>query len=319
MYSTAVDLLNQQGEQEKEAELLLSCAVTTLQDLVEPRSPRAEMTKKRRRLMMEPLAEGRPPEVLDLLAESQVLLGRLVEWMDPQRASTSYKSALRVSPENSEANLQLGRFEMTLACTTSELEEAGCKLKNAVRFAQAKGEKGTCEEAKKLLARLLYQANGRDREADRCLQSLGFSHVLCANHLAQLTPVSPTDEGQTEKNARLNPDFGMSASAPVHVFDNILCPSMLLLMQSALAPDAAFWGEHAYNSPRTGFFSYQHSLPPFEQAALAQSSRRVQESNPRPGENGVHSHADLDTVLQHVWRGAASGEGEGQVELQLRF
>ena len=35
-------------------------------------------------------------------------------------------------------------------------------------------------------------------------------------------------------------------------FDNALPPPYLQHLQSALAPNAPFWEEHAYNSPTTG-------------------------------------------------------------------
>ncbi|KAG5178768.1 hypothetical protein JKP88DRAFT_201455 [Tribonema minus] len=46
----------------------------------------------------------------------------------------------------------------------------------------------------------------------------------------------------------------------VRILDGALPPDMFAMMQSAFAPSAPFWREHAYHDPATGYFSYVHAL-----------------------------------------------------------
>jgi hypothetical protein len=98
---------------------------------------------------------------------------------------------------------------------------------------------------------------------------------------------SPTKkkQGQTFQGSKLA--AFQEAKKAVNAFDDVLPADMLQLMRGALAADASFWAENNYNSPRVGFFSFQHPLPAFP---------------PKAGDvkNG------LDAMLQHIWQVAAT-------------
>lgn len=142
----------------------------------------------------------------------------------------------------------------------------------------------TGPQARRLLARLLVQQPGRRLEAHALLAAMGYTHVL-AHHLtscdflAQERPAAAAAAaGETSSaaaaplaatrrarpSARTKVEAAAAGLAPcAFAFDDVLPPEMLAHLQGALGPGAPFWREHAYDSPGTGFFSYQHALPPW--------------------------------------------------------
>jgi hypothetical protein len=91
---------------------------------------------------------------------------------------------------------------------------------------------------------------------------------------------------------------GRHPDDPVICVDNVLPPRMLQHMQSALGPDAPFWREHAYDSPQTGFFSYQHALPDFASTSSTLSASPSPSSSSSPA-------GSLHDVILHIWHQAA--------------
>eukprot|EP00935_MAST-01C_sp_MAST-1C-sp1_P000847 g847.t1 len=299
MYSTAVDALNSTEEQEEEAEFLLSCAVKTLREIGSPPAVKSVGTQrgtKRRRA-----DGGLSPQGKLLLSESLVLLGRLVEWKSPAQARESYRAALSVSPESAEAHLQLGRLAWKTASSQEELDAVEKSLRTSIDLVGDDEESDdTAFEAQRLLVRLFCQSTGKHEEAHELLADMGYSHVLSSKLTA--TTFSPTPPELSSTTSSLSASkLAAIHDAPhaVNVFDRALTPTLLNLMQQALKPDAQFWKENKYDSPRTGFFSFQHSLPPFSSASAGGGS------SSSGGGGGGGGQLGLDTVLQHIWRVAA--------------
>jgi hypothetical protein len=132
---------------------------------------------------------------------------------------------------------------------------------------QMHGDEEVCLDAGELLARLLCQAGGgRAAEARGLLGELGYRYTLslalCAGHVAEAGAAAAGDDSRLAAAREL-----ASQSSPVHAFDEVLPPHMLEHMRGALGRSAPYWSENGYNSPRTGFFSFQHELPPFPSSA----------------------------------------------------
>jgi hypothetical protein len=313
MYSTAVDALNAGEEKEDEAELLLTCCIETIHELAangrdlthktEGRQDRKHTRIKRMRTEKnaEPskqlLLRQLSPEAKNLMAESLVLIGRIVEWSDPNRALVSYQDALESAPQNAEAHLQLGRLEWKSVRSQKDLDVVESRLRTAIELTAEDEESDTCAEAMHLLIRLLCQNEGRQEEAHELLADMGYQYVLSR----ALTSTVFESHGSASSSAAGGAKSSESklaaireAPSAVNVIDNSLTPELLELMQEALAPSASFWQENSYDSPRTGFFSFQHSLPPFSQVVDKEA-----------GGAGDNQDLNLDSVLQHVWRVAA--------------
>jgi len=94
---------------------------------------------------------------------------------------------------------------------------------------------------------LLYCQDGREAEAAQTLTFLGYEYRL----------------GQRVLRYDLEHAAATSERIPrgvMHAYDGCLSPAMLASLRRAFAKNAAFWREHDYANPKTGFFSYVHEL-----------------------------------------------------------
>ena len=176
-----------------------------------------------------------------VLSECKVLYGRLIEWKDPETALESYKESLALH-ESYEACLHLARLNWKLQ--TADMKVIEALLRRAV-ISLPEGEEE--EEAEIILARLLFQDSRRKYEAMELLNKLEFDFSVC-HRIACLDLQSFPPVGDE------------SPDCPVHIWDSIFESDMLQFMQSLFASDALFWSEHKYNSPGTGYFSYEMPL-----------------------------------------------------------
>jgi hypothetical protein len=269
IYSAALTKLNEAETRvgaEDEAEALLSRAISLL--------PQGKRNTEQNQMMY----------VL------QELLGRVVESKDQSRALECYRRAIEAVPDQASANLHLARLQWKCASEAEHMVNAEMKLRQAIVFSARDGDDEMTRDAQELLARLLLQA-GKQAECADILKSLGYTHTFAAA-LANGTSTSNAVLTAAAAAAAAATTAAASGSLPLAVIDCALGPAMLNLMRKALAHDSIFWRENNYQSPRTGYFSFQHKLPPFS----AVSNSGVSSSSG----NG------LELMLHHVWRCAAS-------------
>lgn len=222
-----------------------------------------------------------------LLARSCVLLGQLIEWKDSAAALENYKTAVAIDPSNPEAYVQLGRCIWKQATSNDELMEVENYLRDAIALCeevecdqdQEEGPDPTFSEANNLLARLLSQLPGREAETRTFLASIGYKYTL-SNWLTS-SAVTPSMEDKRITSKRLQ-------NSNVCAFDSILPHDMLHYMQRTFATDSPFWPEHAYDSPTSGFFSYQ--LPLVEPHVREKSQL-----------------TSFESVVHHIWDTAKQG------------
>jgi hypothetical protein len=262
-------------------------------------------------------------ECRELSAASRLLRGMLVEWSSAEAAAQCYQEAAALAPAWPEPPLQLGRLLWKRASSATDLARVegllrsscglataaiqaagyerkaskgpvrkGAKSANAKaatdggEAARAAGPSGAEEaraslaEAQRLLARLCSQSPGRRADAHGLLRALGFTHTLAH-------AVTSTNWGALEAAAHVELPVELGDGEPaVSVFDDALRADMLAHMRAVLGPDAPFWHEHRYDSPDTGFFSYQvRVLVP-----APRSEGHVRSTGCRPGIPAVPSH-----------------------------
>ena len=220
-------------------------------------------------------------EAKALLSELQLLLGRVVESKDPVRGLAAYQAAWAIESDRAETNLHLGRLLWKCAASKSSMATAEARIRDAAQLAENDGDEEGWRDAQELLGRLLLQ-DGRDTEAHAVLRPLGYTHAFASSLASLKTTAGPLSGTKLLAS--------QCASEAVNAVDSALTPAMLAQMRRALAYDASYWAENNYNSPRTGFFSFQHKLPSFKQAL---------------GRQGQPTSHDLDAVLQHIWVVAA--------------
>jgi len=271
LYEKACGLL-QLADAEHGAEV---AAEEALEEAIKELQP--SKSKKRKR----PKKQSSEDDATGLEAELHMMLGRITEWKDPARGLAAYTRAQELEPFRAEANLHLGRLLWKCAASEEAMVTAETKIRQAAALAESEEDEEGLRDAQELLGRLLLQ-DGRSAEAHGILQELGFTHTF-ATSLASLQP-TPTPLCGAKLLA------SQSASKAVNAFDEALPPAMLRQMRRALAHNANYWRENHYNSPRTGFFSFQHKLPAFAQATAKQGKPR---------------ELNIDAVLQHIWVVAA--------------
>ena len=221
----------------------------------------------------------------ELQVELNLKLGNLVEWQDQPVALRAYAAAQRAMPNHPEANLKLAGLRWKTSVTEADMAAVEQHLRAAIKFSRS-GE-NTHEEAIKLLARLLSSSMARAEEAHEVVRGLGFTHTFARyllrdpSTLQSQARVTDSDSSSKQEAAKLAGKFSVNA------FDTALPPRMLAGMREGFALDAPFWRENDYDSPDTGFISFQHQLPAFP---------------PQPGDAAT----GLDAMLQHVWQVAAA-------------
>ena len=269
LYEKAMEALNQADTKvgaELEAEKLLSRAIKTLTG--------AESAGQKRKR-----GNG---EMDELLTQMHFILGRIVEAKDPPAALQSYSAAHTASPDSAEVNLHLARLRWKCASEQQHMVTVEARLRDAVRLSQMQGDHETEQDAQELLARLFCQQE-KPNEAQQILATLGYTHSFASS----LSSVSSVPRALASKATMSGSKLAAAqqAAGSVNAFDDVLPAAMLASMKTALGSSAPYWPENAYNSPRTGFFSFQHKLPAFPPTSAASCG--------------------LDRMLQHVWVVAA--------------
>mmetsp|Transcript_32864 Transcript_32864/g.73841 ORF Transcript_32864/g.73841 Transcript_32864/m.73841 type:complete len:433 (-) Transcript_32864:810-2108(-) len=95
---------------------------------------------------------------------------------------------------------------------------------------------------------LLLCLEGRSEEAKRLLQREGYEYRLSSEvFLGDLVCKNE------DSNAKLRESL-------LCVLDDALPEDMLRHLQECFSPSSAFWREHDYLSPKTGYFSYLHEI-----------------------------------------------------------
>lgn len=161
------------------------------------------------------------------------------------------------------------------ATTMNEVLFAETLLKKALSSIAQKNssaqEETSCltRSIKQDLSFILCQL-GRDEEARDLLSSLGFLYRLSREVLFYHRQKNSEDHKTHSHVITSAPSISSFASAPAPassisksdeccaIVDQALPANMLLAMQRAFARDSCFWTEHNY--PRSGYFSYLHSL-----------------------------------------------------------
>jgi tetratricopeptide (TPR) repeat protein len=241
-----------------------------------------------------------------LLARACILLGQLLEWKDNAAALANYKRASEVDPSNPEAFVQLGRCLWKEATSKAELKiveehlRAAISLCHDMRGAEEEAEDGdatddgedidietdpTVSEANNLLARLLSQSPGRHAETKLFLADIGYKYTL-SNWMTTTTSMGQQQSSSSSKATRKSSKRLQNAN--VCAFDNTLSPGMLQYMQNTFTTNSPFWSEHGYDSPTSGFFSYQ--LPLFDSKARDESRMN-----------------SFETIIHSIWDTAKQG------------
>lgn len=200
-------------------------------------------------------------------ARASILLGQLIEWQEPDAAMKNYRDAIKADASNPEAYVQLARSIWKQATSVSELEEVEEILREAIILCDQANKPPdddeesiadpTLTEANNLLARLLSQSPGRESETREFLASIGYKYTL-SNWLTSFSAV-PSDDVTLCSGRATSQRLRISN---VCAFDDALAPDVLQYMQRTFASDSPFWPEHGYDSPTSGFFSYQLPLVP---------------------------------------------------------
>ena len=198
----------------------------------------------------------------NMLTKAQVFLGQLIEWKDSSRAQALYRNAIEIDGSFAEAHTQLGRSIWQLATqeTPEDLFEAERLFRAAISTADASSDGGEEEEgvqeARRLLIRLLWQNSNSDQvkrlnEAKDLARSMGYTHIL---------PHAVFENTSSGATAVAKASSLRIMLQRVSVYDNAFPPCMLSFLERSFSPSSPFWRCHGYNSPTTGFFSYQHQL-----------------------------------------------------------
>ena len=214
-----------------------------------------------------------------LLAEVQLLRGRLVEVSDPARALEAYAAAHALGG-GADAAVQVARRSWMSARSPEDFITSERLLRRAVD--ETKAESGVEEQhdAVALLARFLLERSGdaaKHAEARTHLQSLGYARTLTAGAL---------DGSLAAAVAKAPSSLSPAPGTPCY-WDSALPPPYYNFLRTALRPGARYYVENDYGGPSTGFFSFLHRLPDFD------------------GDAGAAPSA-IDGVLHAIWRAVAS-------------
>lgn len=222
--------------------------------------------KKSKLQLVDPLA------IKCLLSRCMVMQGQLCEWRCPGAAQVKYRDAIALDADNAEARTQLGRslWQLATAQCPADLAETEQLFRIAISLGPASMHNDdAAHEAKMLLIRLLWQNSlcsdsSRLQEARALAASIGYTHIL--PHAIFDRSFAPASVSLTSSRLRMK---------KVCVYDDAMPTCMLRYLQTALGTKAAFWPCHGYNSPTTGFFSYQHFLKSYTSATYSSSMSRI--------------------------------------------
>jgi hypothetical protein len=104
------------------------------------------------------------------------------------------------------------------------------------------------QQAGEKLALILLQSDGRSREADAILQTLGYTCRLAESVLNY----------QTTRSLEPVVQDGIASDIPCRIYDNFVSePELQMLKSVFLDPKASYWTEHNYTvEPPSPYFSY---------------------------------------------------------------
>jgi hypothetical protein len=285
LYNIACDLVAENCGDIAEIEEKLTSAIALSAPLLHPIASRGV-----KGTAVRPCGDVDQDAVVYLLSNAKILLGKLVEWNEPSRAQVLYKEAIQADRECVEAYTQLARstWQLATALHPQDLSEVEKLLRQAISIATAKRTKPdanneeTDDEAKRLLIRLLWQNSHRDdttrlEEARRIAAAMGYTHILPHAVFDSVTPALRPGRG--------SPRILMQS---VCLYDNALPSCMLNYLLHSFGTASPFWPCHGYDSPTTGFFSYQNDLS-------ATRSNRV------TGLNDLGLKSQMCNIVHHIW------------------
>ncbi|EKX53733.1 hypothetical protein GUITHDRAFT_150274, partial [Guillardia theta CCMP2712] len=174
---------------------------------------------------------------------------------EDEEALPMLEQAVGASEHSVEARVALSQAIWNEADGESSLARVEELLKQAISV--AKKNTSSTESAflplatNKLLLLLCLQ--GRDKEAQELLQGEGYEYRLSPEVFRGKLICQGGDQEQ-DCNAQLLRDSLLC------VLDEALPADMLRHLQECFSPASAFWREHSYLSPQTGYFSYLHDI-----------------------------------------------------------
>lgn len=231
------------------------------------------------RIIEESSSQHTIPEVY---ARSNILMGQMIEWSDSHSALQFYGKAASACNEIGEAYLQLARCIWKSASSESELHKVEELLRLAI--SKSRGDDDAMELAKKFLGRFLLTTSttGSSRYFEACdiLIELGYEYTFSSPVLSY-SFVNRSTGSNYRMSARVQNDFVIAC-------DNVLPPCMLVYMKRIFNTSSPFWSDHGYDSPSTGFFSYQIHLPLYGPPTAAPAS------------------SSFEQVIEHIWRATCS-------------
>jgi hypothetical protein len=137
LYEGAIRALSSADDQagaEVQAEDFLSRAITMLSGAVGGGAAKGRRWGGAAGRGSKQQAAGGSAESAGLLAELQLLLGRVVEWREPERALAAYSAAHALTPGSPDANHQLARLRWKCASTSAHIQEVESRLRDARRL-----------------------------------------------------------------------------------------------------------------------------------------------------------------------------------------
>lgn len=182
-------------------------------------------------------------EDIDFVRDVYLELGQLRNQQGQYRdALKTYQEGLALIPEDASLFFAVAQLLRLNATSLKEIQSAEEYLRKTL-VAQEKHpqEELSVRAVKQDLAMILCQL-GRDDEAREILISLNYLYRLSRSVLCYRRDVESKE----------------SNGGHCTVVDQTLPPKLLEAMQHAFSPKSTFWREHNY--PRSGYFSYLHSL-----------------------------------------------------------
>jgi hypothetical protein len=246
LYHDAIELLQQADDTpgtEIQAEKLLHDAVEIILS-IEPKKKKRKSTD-----------DNQDEERKYFLADIHLLLGRLIEWKNPNLALDEYKNALRILPNIPETNFNVARLIWKQATSIFDMQLAEKRLRDTIKYAEESEEEEDeiyWDNATELLGRLLCQSGTKCRkEALEMLTDLKYEYVF-QSHLTSIGNNYDDNDGNNNNgntaDGKKKCDNALNKYAAA--FNNVLPVHVYNMMANGFKLGAKFWKENNYGDPR---------------------------------------------------------------------
>ena len=301
LYQDAIELLQQADERhgvENEAEQKLRMIIKILSpSFNEPQRKKAKHNNTNSDKIDK-------EEEKYFLAEIYLLLGRIIEWKQPNLALIEYTNAYNIVPNIPETNYNVARLKWKQATTINDMNIAEERLRDTIKLAEESEDEHDeiyWDNANELLGRLLCQSGSQRRqEAFEVLTDLKYKYVFQA-HLTSIGNNSNNNNNNNIKNRQCNKKNladDNNIEEYVAAFNDVLPDDIFNMMTNGFKLNARFWKENNYGDPRTGFFSFQHKLPSYTSTLKAHENNQYQSSS---SSSTTRTISGLDQMLQYIW------------------